>query len=418
MRGFGKNFITSVSLAAFVASAMNSQLANASAHTMFEEAAEREMIGDLNADGGWKDGVNNPTQWSDTYKYELSKLPTSGRKADFKPWSDIYWPSQLGGIAMRWRYGLKPGFHHYLHSKREVLAMSQSQLAMLSPAEKYDIFMGRFDYPTVRHVRGFNNPRAQAWEGICHGWASAALNHPEPASVTVAGPSGITVPFGSGDVKALLDWYYARFGRANVFLGLKCDAGSGGNIIRRLRSSVNSASCKDVNPGAMHVIFANELGIKKQGFSVDIDRMREIWNQPVYAFESRQSPSTVRIYRGAAPGTARIVQIRTKMFYTDELDQPSWTPVVGTSFNKESVATYDYYLELDRAGRIIGGEWISDKHPDFLWNAPKIPFLGEFEGINQIYRPVTDTPPVLTPVVTTATPTVTSTVTSTSPVHP
>jgi hypothetical protein len=53
---------------------------------------------------------------------------------------------------------------------------------------------------------------------------------------------------------------------------------------------------------------------------------------------------------------------------------------------------YEYYLEIDAAGKIIGGSWISETRPDFLWmfarsdnfkNSP-IP-LG---GLGKIYVPV------------------------------
>src|SRR5262245_51787641 len=35
----------------------------------------------------------------------------------------------------------------------------------------------------------------------------------------------------------------------------------------------------------------------------------------------------------------------------------------------EAITVVDYYydLELDAAGRILGGEWYLNKHPDFLW---------------------------------------------------
>ena len=35
-----------------------------------------------------------------------------------------------------------------------------------------------------------------------------------------------------------------------------------------------------------------------------------------------------------------------------------------------SRARYLYTLELDSTGKIIGGEWHQNAHPDFLWLAP------------------------------------------------
>ena len=62
-------------------------------------------------------------------------------------------------------------------------------------------------------------------------------------------------------------------------------------------------------------------------------------------------------------------------------------PVVGTKDFKEGVEKYDYTLELDSAGRILGGQWISAARPDFLWTAAKLKFTGHYQGLEQIYRP-------------------------------
>jgi hypothetical protein len=246
--------------------------------------------------------------------------------------------------------------------------------------------MGRFNYPLVREVRGSTSSHAEYWQGICHGWAPAALNHAEPAPVTVTGPSGIAVPFGSADVKALMDYYYADNSKPSAFLGVKCQAGNGGNIFRRIASPfLNGASCDDVNAGALHVILSNELGIRHQGFIADVERWREVWNQPVYGYSS-QATGTRAPSSGSAPGTVREIVVHTEMFYADELDPTRWEPVVGTDNFKKGIEKYDYAVELDAAGRIIGGQWLSAARPDFLWNAPRLQFTGEFEGINQIYK--------------------------------
>jgi hypothetical protein len=375
------------SVAVFGVASLGSGAAHASSHHMFE--AEAEQAGqpyEVDESGVWNH-ANDPSTWSTHYNYQLDQLPMSGQVAGHTPWSDTYWPSNQAGIAARWNWPGNNGFKYKTYSEAQVRAMSQDQLAKLSPAEKYDIFMGRFDYPTVKGVRGSTNPHAECWAGICHGWSPAAINFAEPAAVTLAGPSGITVPFGSDDVKALLDQYYADHGPASAFLGEKCQSGEGGNIFHRIASPfLNNSACDDVNAGALHVILTNELGINHQGFVADVDRWREVWNQPITGFVSR-----ITGYRApqhdAAPGTVREVLVHTDMTYADELPKPLWDPVVGTPNYKEGVEHYDYSLELDVYGRIVGGQWLSDNRPDFLWNSPKLQFTGYMEGINQIYRP-------------------------------
>jgi len=51
---------------------------------------------------------------------------------------------------------------------------------------------------------------------------------------------------------------------------------------------------------------------------------------------------------------------------------------------------YRYDLELDDEGRILGGEWHSSLHPDFLWTAAanaKVQSVGDFSLVNAPWDP-------------------------------
>ena len=278
------------------------RLVHASAHTMFEdEAALEAQAADAAGDekGAWNT-ANSPSHWQSGYEYRFDQLPLEGGMTDHTPWSDTYWPSYQAGIAARWNQKGSNGFKYKLLNEDQVRALAQEELAELSPAEKYDIFMGRFDYPTVKMVRGKTSASAQSWAGICHGWSPAALNHLEPAPVLVTSDSGIAVPFGSDDVKALMDEYYANNEQQTQFLGTRCQKGGGG-IRGFLGVFTSSDACDDVNAGALHVILTNELGIRHQGFVADVDRGRQVWNQPVYGFVSRVV-ERARAFQGRGPG--------------------------------------------------------------------------------------------------------------------
>jgi hypothetical protein len=85
------------------------------------------------------------------------------------------------------------------------------------------------------------------------------------------------------------------------------------------------------------------------------------------------------------------------MIYALESPQ-QWEPVLGTSAFGQDAKTYTYWLELDAGGNIIGGDWVSRLRPDFIWTTTRSRFLGEFEGLNQIYRPLGRQPGVAFPI--------------------
>ncbi len=314
---------------------------------------------DLDLEGRW-DSYNRPTEMSDSFNYKMSELPLSGSIAEAEyPWSDTYMPSKKGGIAYRWA-APSDTWSYGLASLAKLKTMTQDQIQKLSPAEKYDIFMGRYDYPTVKKERSRTSPRDKHWEGICHGWAPAALHHREPQVKFVTNADGITIPFGSSDVKALLIYYYGKVNwEPSAWIGKRCSGGV-----------FNRKGCRGVNAGTLHVILANQLGVLKRGFIADVDRGKEIWNQPVYAFQSE-------IVGTSGP---RSVVVRTTMFYGDELKKSTFEPQMPTRGVKYAKQFYKYSIEMDEAGNIIGGSWMSEARPGFLWQHEMADFKDPYYG--------------------------------------
>ena len=72
------------------------------------------------------------------------------------------------------------------------------------------------------------------------------------------------------------------------------------------------------------------------------------------------------------------MRIATEFLYVDEVDNVTWDVVHGTKEQLIASKKYQYRLEIDAAGKIVGGEWESDLRPDFLWNKEK---ATEFTGI-------------------------------------
>ncbi len=319
------------------------------------------------------DATNDPSNMDPSFVYQLKQLPLEG-KLDFTPWSETYWASKQGSINIRWNQPNPVGFDYTSPSRAEVMSMSRDQLARLSPSEKYDIFMGRYDYPLKKEVEGIASRSAKWWSGICDGWSLAALQYKEPKAIDMNNPDGVIVPFGASDVKGLMSYAAARhFQVVSKQVGGRCTG------VGRI---FGNPACADINAGSLHVILANQLGIKKQGFVSEVDLSPQIWNQATFGFESK-------IIGSATPEAGSYgVRVQSTLFYADELDKSSWEPVVGTANNVVGKLEMDYILDLDSSGNIIGGKFIGKEHPDFVWLPTNhLEFKDYLDGINKIYVP-------------------------------
>jgi len=320
----------------------------------------------------WK-GFSAPEIMADGYNPKLAELPLEGTiQIGPRAWSGHYWPSQEGGINVRWNSATREGFKYESPSIAQVKNMSLDQLATLAPSEKYDLYTGQYDYPMKALAAIAANRHAPDWAGICHGWAPATLNHNEPSPKVLTNPDGIQIPFGSSDIKALVSYYYAFHHETDSThqTGLRCHFGSwmGG-----------AKGCQnDLNAGAFHIIITNMLGLRKEGFIADVDRYKEVWNQPVVGYKSKILADNLAPEKNAASSAVKEMKVETEFFYVDEVEHVTWDMVHGTKQQLIASRTYVYRLELDAQGRIVGGEWESAERPDFLWKKER---ATEFKGI-------------------------------------
>ena len=381
--------------------------------------ASLALVGSAHA-AKW-DKANNPYYFNNVAQTKLtpqfSSLPLVAKiKDDRYGWSESYWPANKGGVAYRWNHPNPENFKYRLHSKEELMKMSENELSMLSPAELYDIAQGDYSYKLTRKVLKTNKPTDLWWEGICHGWALAASNYAEPAKVVVTNKDGVKVPFGSSDVKALLALHDAYNSKGfNVRVGERCSAngkvpgeavhGKDKNVHEPTEKEKNTKECMDVNAGAFHIVLTNMIGINSHGFVAEIDRYNDVWNQPVTGYESQIVEEVSLTPTDLANGVNRKVRMKTTMIFAEELvfETPekvaqgvvgfvSKDPVTGTPAQTFLDRKYDYILELDLQGNIIGGEWISESRPDFIWlKARETQFRNgkyDLSGLSKIYQPV------------------------------
>lgn len=308
------------------------------------------------------------------------------------PWSGFYWPNYLGGLGYRRPDPYFPR-KDWGKSRQYVLGKPSAgvQLSRLSPSEKYDIVMGvspedAGSLTSKQWALGekeyAETGKVATWQGICNGWAAASIYLAMPRQTVTVPSSRGNMTFSIDDVMALGSLLYAKGKFTSVYAGRRCYTGEE-NGPRPARSE-RTEECFDMNPGDWHIITTNMLGMRRKPFIVDYVNTREVWNKPVIAYSlnyfdmmnrrtlsytysnvkrTTRSISFNRAHR--APDAAFVVGVNmtaTLLFGSTSEDNGAQT--VRT-------VEYSYMLELDRYDNIVGGEWISSKHPDFAW-MPKL----------------------------------------------
>jgi len=306
----------------------------------------------------------------------LRALPTSGQvSADKMPWRGYWWPTSHGGISSRWRFeGQGASYKNFLYpllSPTAAAQLSVAQLAGLSPSEKYDLYTGRTDFPLTTALRNATlhdvvNDQIPTWHGICHGWAAAATSEEAPGpQATVRLPDGRNLIFYAVDLQALMSQAYSDFSRFQYrMVGARCDEA---HLARDQFGRPQNDSCRDVNPATFHLALAAFIGQQHKPFIADMSRDEPVWNYPVVGYSEqfsnyRQISTADALFQVRAPGTVRLIDVETTVQALAGAS-PSAVPAVTQTIPMK----FRYSLELDSQDRIIGGEWLTDAHPDFMW---------------------------------------------------
>ena len=255
--------------------------------------------------------------------------------------------------------------------------MSSEELTRLSPTEKFDLLNGNYHYPLKNEVRKLTSSRDEVWEGLCHGWTTAAIHHVEPASKILINPDGVEIPFGSSDIKGLLSFFYAykNYGAETRQAGLRCSS----------RRESNDRCEDDTNAGTFHLLLTNLIGLKGQSFIADIEKGPEVWNHIPVKYNFHVLEDQISPEEDAAPGTIQMVRIKTEVIYLFNSNVHTWNPLIGTPEQIERKKIYEYMLDLSHEGEILGGRWITRSRPDFLWQVDKaVHFSGMWRRLEEL----------------------------------
>jgi hypothetical protein len=353
------------------------------------------------------ESYDRPENLVDALQYstleDMERAGLMSASLDETPWSDDYWAIYRGILGYRYADPGFPGssnwevnFDYVQDNPAHQIAAGGDRGAIdnLSPSEKYDLLVG--DQGGTLTAAMWNegkkyydaSGRVEAWMGICHGWAPAAYMIPRPQkTVEVVTPGGLVLRFYPSDIKALASLLWAKSNTVSKLIGGRCndkdpelDSESGRNI---------SPRCFDTNPGAWHLAIVNQIGGARRSMIMDATFDYEVWNQPISAYEyfyfnpaemaevasidearvQFASFSHDRFRKFRKLPIESLVGVVMRVRYVVETS-PSHDESDDPSRDATSDVYYVYDLELDASGKITGGEWYTNRHPDFLWTPP------------------------------------------------
>ncbi|MCM2323054.1 MAG: hypothetical protein NDJ90_07305 [Oligoflexia bacterium] len=322
---------------------------------------------------------------------EIRDAGLESARLHWQPWSDSYWPVFAGGIAVRYADPELPSKGEWSDYSAFLLkSLGSRPTEMLSPAEKYDLLVGNPDFNLTRGMLDYGarlarDGKVDTWIGFCTGWAAASITYPRPRhSVTVTAVDGKTqLVLRPSDLKAYAALLWAQADFPIRFIGGRCEAHE------PERDSVGrpvDPICLDTNPATWHRLVVEQLGVRREAFLIDAELKDEVWNHPLFAYQYEYfNPATGeeadtleeakvkladfaedRFAAFRSPYARSVVGIQMIVTYSYEV-----FPSVSLSDDESQDVTmsevYRYDLELDRWGRIVGGEWHSKRHPDFIW---------------------------------------------------
>lgn len=333
----------------------------------------------------------------------LDQMEQLGYRASYleeTPWSGDYFAMARGILGNR---AFDPGFAQlddwkdrfdYIqdHPFAKIFARGKSkEINKLSVSEKYDILLGdlqgRLTNSLWEQGRQYFEATGEVeeWMGICHGWAPASYMVPRPlSSIEVPSFDGQKkIKLNPAELKGLISQQWAQNPVNSRFVGQRCDSK---NPQQDENGRVIESGCLDINPATWHIIVVNKIAKNRKSFVFDATYDYEVWNQPVYGYkytyfnpstnkeEASLEKATVRresfdndkFAKYRATDTQNIVGIAMEVSYSVETTiNDSDTDSPDSDF--VTSVRYLYDLELNDKGQIIGGEWYTNKHPDFLW---------------------------------------------------
>jgi hypothetical protein len=325
-----------------------------------------------------------------SFNYKFSELPEEG-EAEQIPWAGNYWPTYRDSVNYRWdgpdaespseKFEEAFGLAGIADSISENYGIDSRRNSTSTTCTENDVCDSDKGEVCSKRTGQEEGVCVETWFGICHAWAPVAIMEPEPKKAVTY--NGVT--FKVNDLKALVTLSYDKGLKSKLMSGRCNDTNTGeeGGIEfdEQGRPTDDFANCRDTNPGSFHIVLANMLGIQKKALVEDRTFDYEVWNQPIRGYRVTQNTEVTKVEAIALvnqEGDAYTYNQEAVTFrhmkmavqWIRESHQETDGNFADTMDTYTVTDNYEYLLEIDRDGLIIGGEWLGDSktdHPDFLW---------------------------------------------------
>lgn len=268
--------------------------------------------------------------WGSDFVWKFDELPTSGKVPEHQvPYSGYIYPDFAGGTIN----ALRKYDRAFNGGRYSASAYEQWDTTAFREPSYQQVRTGLFGRRVVSRVV-MTTPH---WHGHCNGWAAAAMRHAEPKNNVTRG----SVVFTPADIKALL---------AEIYI---------------YNETENLAGYETyLNAGTFHAVLANWIGKAAYPVGMEADPGKEKWNYPIYEY----AVSSGRI-------SPRQVEVKTNIGYAkDSRGEFQQSPRI------KYTKYFHYVLNLNDAGKIVGGQFYRDSSQiDLLWVALR-PKPGGSEG--------------------------------------
>ena len=249
----------------------------------------------------------------DSYNYKFDELPTQGEAAQI-PWAGDYWSTYKDSINQKvLGEELSPAAKFgQAFNRTENMEDAVSVDYGVDARPTADICSADSDCEAKNGVQTVCAKRdgaekgycIETWTGICHAWAPAAIMEKEPEnSVTKNG-----VEFTVMDLKGLITLAYDK-GLQSEFVGTRCDEdlNATGDDAIEFDEYGRPVGCFDTNPGTLHLVLSNLIGIQGKTLVEDRTIDYQVWNQPIRGYEvltneeitAQQANELLKIIEGA-----------------------------------------------------------------------------------------------------------------------
>ncbi len=278
------------------------------------------------------------------FVHHLRSLPESGSSSR-SVWSGNWWPMSAGGTGNAMR--------------------------------KYDAATGNQQRAETWERAAAAPLASVSWAGHCNGLAAAGINDAEPKrSVTYGGQT-----FTPDDIKAMLVEKWQGVDRVTL-VGGRCNDTPATDAQGR----ITRPACRDINPGALHVVLGNMLGLRREPLVLDITAGDQVWNYPAVSYRATLERVDLATANALTQGSGN-----GGYAWDPEATQFMKVHMVVGLARGHGDMVLDYILE-GKNNQITGGEWIGASkttHPDFAWTtrnpAAENPYL-DISKVDDIAR--------------------------------